>query len=46
MAETGFSRRKVLKAATAAAVAAPMINVGSYRLHAASTKTYSARAVG
>lgn len=45
MEKTALTRRKALTNAAAAAFAAPMINFGSFRLHAAGTKTYSARAV-
>jgi len=43
-----LSRRELLKSAAAAGLAtlaAPMINLGRYRLFAASQKTYSARAI-
>ena len=38
-------RRRVLKGAASAAVAAPFLNFGQFRIFAASEKTYSARAV-
>jgi membrane dipeptidase len=42
----GFSRRRLLGGATAVAAAGfPMINIGSFRLHAASPRSYSRRAV-
>jgi membrane dipeptidase len=44
-----LTRRKLLKSAAAAgftALVAPMINRGRYRIFAASTKEYSARAIG
>ncbi len=39
------TRRKFLASAAAAAVAAPFVNVGRYRVFAASDATYSARAI-
>ena len=40
-----LTRRRLLASAAAAAVAAPFVNVGRYRVFAASEATYSARAV-
>lgn len=39
------TRRRFLKGATTAAIAFPMINLGSYRVFAQSATTYSARAI-
>lgn len=39
------TRRRFLKGATTAAIAFPMINMGSYRVFAQSAATYSARAI-
>ncbi len=44
MTKTGISRRRILKTATAA-IAAPMINVGSYSLGAETGRVYSAKAI-
>lgn len=41
----GISRRRLIGAAAVAAVNFPMVNFGTYRLHAASPKTYGKRAM-
>ncbi len=45
MTKSALSRRSVLKSASAAAIAAPMINLGVYSLGAASERVYSAKAI-